>query len=145
MGMLSVICNDIDTVPLGTLPAGTYTITYLLDGGFGLPTCSPAFVPFDTLVTTFTVALPTGMDELQAGNFSLMPNPASGGKFTIGRPKHTEGDVLLLYAADGRLAQRIELHSEKETISVSLAQGLYFAGLESNGHIGALKKIVITQ
>lgn len=144
MGMLSVICNDIDTVSLGLLAPGTYIARCILSGGYGIPNCSPAFLPFDTLQVSFTVTLPTDVPDRDFGRFTVSPNPASGGNITIERPSAGEQDVMVLYTADGRLLQRTMLTRQKESISLSVAPGLYFVSIERNGTTAAMQKLIVT-
>lgn len=77
VGMLAYICNHIDTIPLGTLAAGTYVASFQLDHGAGPVPCTPGIVPGPSSTLTFTVGVVTSLPDLQ-GNSNLLeiyPNP----------------------------------------------------------------------
>lgn len=90
--------------------------------------------------------LTTGSPELAADNpvFQIAPNPASGGMFTVTSSAREDGDVFVLYTADGRPVHRQLLQQDAEQVQLRVAAGLYFAGMERNGVRSRLQKLLIT-
>jgi hypothetical protein len=77
--------------------------------------------------------------------FSVAPNPASGGAFTVSCNPREQDDVFVLYTADGRLVHRQVLQQDKEQVRLQVAEGLYFAGIERNGTKSRMQKLLITR
>ncbi len=76
LGMLSVMCNSIDTFDLGYLPVGPHVFKYTLSSGLGGPPCSPGFIPDDYDSVNFAVILPSGITEQNNFvNVTIFPNP----------------------------------------------------------------------
>lgn len=76
IGMLTVICNAVDTFNLGMLPAGSHIFDMTLTSGSGGPPCTPGIVPDDIRNTTFTVTPATGIISAQNSKTSMIyPNP----------------------------------------------------------------------
>lgn len=70
-GMLSMICNRTDTINLGTLATGVYSLDVNIATG-----CGP-FVPVDSSLSNgFTVSVFSGIDFMEKqNNFKIYPNP----------------------------------------------------------------------
>lgn len=67
LGPLAYICTSIDTIPLGQLSVGTYSLIHTINASGATAT--------DSL--SFTVTIPTGMGDLNANSFTIYPNPAT--------------------------------------------------------------------
>jgi hypothetical protein len=144
-GMLTAICNDVDTVQLGVLAAGTYTVNVSLSAGFGtFPNCSPPIVPNDNIQTTLTVLTPTGIATPARPVFSLAPNPSSG-EFIITDEFIQQDDELLMYSVDGRLVKRFSLQTSRTVINATLSSGIYFVVLRHGDLQSEPQKLIISQ
>ena len=62
-GMLTYICDVSDTLNLGILPFGTYTVDLTLSSGAAPIPCTPGIVPDDNDSTSFNVIAPTAVAE----------------------------------------------------------------------------------
>lgn len=145
MGLLTTICNDIDTVVLGTLAAGGYMIDISLSAGFGtFPNCSPPIVPNDNAQLQIQITSPTGIPSLELPIFSLSPNP-SAGELVLRNERFVQGDELLLYSTDGRLAKRYALQDARTELTLDLASGMYFAVLKRGELLSAPQKLMLNR
>lgn len=78
MGMISTICNDVDTLIIPPLAAGNYTMYFTLDAGYGPPgNCTAGFQPYDVDTVPLVVTLSTAIAEQSAGEIHVYPNPAT--------------------------------------------------------------------
>ena len=76
VGMLTAMCNTIDTFNLGMLPAGSHLFDMTLTSGSGGPPCTPGIIPDDQRNITFTVTLATGVaNHNLLNNITIFPNP----------------------------------------------------------------------
>jgi hypothetical protein len=132
MGNAMFICNDVDTVTFGPLPAGSYTYISTLDAGFGPPgNCSPGFLPYDRDTVPFTVTLSTDVPEAQAPVLSVYPNPAaecvsvsmSSGILLKVELLNWGGEII---AVEGPCAGACEIQVD------ALAAGMYFCRVTDN-------------
>lgn len=78
LGMLTYICNNVDSFYIGYLPAGNYQLTFSLDAGYGPVPCTPGIVAGPTDTVTFTVQTFTGITENESKRLLISPNPTSG-------------------------------------------------------------------
>lgn len=145
MGMLSMICNDVDTLAVGQLAMGTYTVIFTQSSGFGIPNCSPGFAPDDTDTITFNV----GPLDVPAADpfarFTVSPNPSADGNLVLKNLPVNASQELQLYTVDGRLASTQALAPGQETVSLDVPAGLYLLRIRSGAILSAPKKIVITR
>lgn len=92
LGPLAYICTSIDTIPIGQLAAGSYSVLYNLSVNGQTVT--------DSL--SFTVIHPTGMHELNGQIITLYPNPASDYIKIMVNEEQIPNDITLI-DQNGRL------------------------------------------
>lgn len=134
MGNAMFICNDVDTVTFGPLPAGSYTYISTLDAGFGPPgNCSPGFLPYDRDTVPFTVTLSTDIPETQQATFSVYPNPASN-VMNVNMAGSVLAKVELLNVL-GETVAEVKTQTQQHQFSLEgLAPGVYFCrATDANG------------
>ena len=147
VGMLSAICNTVDTFNLGMLPAGLNTFSMTLSSGFGGPPCSPGIIPDDNGNTTFTVTTATGIIDMQnSKNISLYPNPLhTNATIKIDPAVKLTNAELRITDVMGRVVKIIrsiqtnEFTFEREKLS----DGVYFYQLIQDNEMIAKGKLVI--
>jgi hypothetical protein len=145
MGMLTTICNDIDTVVLGNLAAGVYMVDISLSAGFGtFPNCTPPIVPNDNAQLQIQITTATGIPSLELPIFSLSPNP-SAGELVLCNQRFVQGDELLLYATDGRLTKRYVLQDIRTELTLDLASGMYFVVIKRGELFSAPQKLILNR
>lgn len=140
-GMLPAICSGIDTLYLGQLSAGTYSVnTYLFVGsGFGGP-CS-AFNPADTsLNNTFTVGNPVGLKTY----YTLPCNSVNmvNGQLTKANGEICNFNLIQLFDLYGRNLGSFTQLSELESFNSSQPAGMYVVRFYKNGGILGEVKLV---
>lgn len=131
LGLLTVICIDIDTLVINPLPAGQYNFTYVLSSGYGPPgECTPGFIPDDSQTVSFFVSPPLSTNNHAAGIISAFPNPAKD-FCTVQFEPLRAGHTLNVYDAYGRTiwSQPILNTSSVQLNTGALAAGLYFLQL----------------
>lgn len=139
MGMLATICTDMDTIKLNPQPAGNYTLYYTLDAGYGLPTCTPGFQPYDYDTVYFTVSQATGMDDPEKNSISVYPNPAQEILFVNVKEK---GEMEMLDEL-GKDICKMNLSPGENSIPLkTLPDGIYFIIVHQGD--GTVKKEKIT-
>ncbi len=91
----------------------------------------------------------TGTEEVATGSaLEAFPNPVAGGEvtFAFGAGADTGGLQLVLYNALGEraLVRSLSTATGRAVVPVnSLANGVWFAALEQNGHMVATKRLVV--
>jgi hypothetical protein len=138
VGMLSMICNEVDTFNLGMLPAGAHVFNMTLSSGMGGPPCSPGFAPDDSRNSTFTVTTATGISHLQNDPdvISLFPNPVSTtAVIKITDRIRLENAELKIMDVTGRVIQTVSSISNNEIPldREQLSAGVYFYELTEAG------------
>jgi hypothetical protein len=144
MGMLSAICNTVDTFNLGTLPAGPHVFQLTLSSGFGGPPCSPGIVPDDTETLTFNVTSAVGIqEEVMNSLISVFPNPFSSETTIKLNSKITSANAAM-YDVLGKCVRNISFSGNAVKVErLDLKAGIYFIQLSSEGDILETKKIII--
>lgn len=120
MGLLTAICNAIDTIALGTYDQGTYQVAYYFSTGI-----EGTAEYTDTAYTEFTVegvnrTLPTEHTEEMV---QLFPNP--GSEFLM---VETEArGAFAIFNVEGRMVEDFRLNQSPFRLNISeLESGLYF-------------------
>jgi hypothetical protein len=133
LGALTVICTHTDTFPLGILPAGNYNFTFTLDEGFGGPPCTPGIVPGPNDTYSFTVSLPTSMEEQDENAFTMYPNPANSELRIQNAELRIKG--IDIYSAFGKkLSSQQPTASSQEQVVIDVSAfptGIYFVQLKT--------------
>ena len=73
-GMLSALCDDVDTFHLAPLDPGIYSYKHTMTSGFGMPDCTPGVVPDDVDSISFEVISLSG-DDLVNNKISINDYP----------------------------------------------------------------------
>ena len=138
LGMLSAICNHIDTFNLGMLPAGPHVFDMTLTSGFGGPGCTAGIVPDDNRNTTFTVTTATGISHLQSDEnlVSLFPNPVTTtATIRISNRAKLQNAELKIMDVTGRTVRTIPNIQSNEipVTKEDLPSGVYFYQLTEAG------------
>lgn len=141
LGMLSVICYDMDTFIIPPLAPGNYILTFHLESG-QLPSCTPGIVPGPTDTVLFTVAVATGINESgEPTSFSITPNPFRGNLMVRINPSLLNGKCILeLINISGKTLKQFTLTETNSKIQVDLPSGIYFCRVNRSAE---LKKIII--
>ncbi len=142
LGMLSAICNNIDTFNLGMLPAGSHVFSMTLTSGFGGAGCTAGIIPDDNRNTTFTVSNSVGINDPNTLNpISVSPNP-SNGNFIIICPN--QNSKLNIYNILGEIIYTQELKSNKSEINISNQnKGIYFYQMMNAEKVVGNGKLVV--
>ncbi len=147
IGMLSAICNAVDTFNLGMLPAGSHVFDMTLTSGSGGPPCTPGIVPDDQRNTTFTVTLATGISTHNLSqNITIFPNPISTtGTIQINETLKVKNAEMKIVDVMGRVVKTISsIQSNEFTFDRDkLSDGIYFYQLVQDSTIISNGKLVI--
>ncbi|PBQ31234.1 hypothetical protein CNR22_05460 [Sphingobacteriaceae bacterium] len=127
-GMLPATQDFVDTLTLGQLAAGSYTLKHKAYMSSGQQVCHPT--DSNVVSLNLVVATTTGLQEIKKKPVLIFPNPASDKVFlqNSGFLKAT------MYSADGRVVKTLELpqKTEIEIEIEDLAPGLYFICVSGN-------------
>lgn len=146
LGMLSAICNNIDTFALGYLPAGSHLFNMTLTSGFGGPGCTAGIVPDDNGNITFTVTAATGISDYNASDLQFYPNPVhSSATVKINPLLKVNNAELRIVDVMGRTVKLIGdiQANEFEIQRDELPSGVYFYQLGQNNSILTKGKFII--
>ncbi len=126
LGMLTFICNNVDTFILGQLPSGTYTFHLLENAGSGPEPCTPGIVPGTTDSITFSVAEVTGVYEQEDQLLSVFSANQQSLEFRF--PERFNGHELsvTIYSIQGSVLKRAKGIAAQLSVDVSkLVPGPY--------------------
>lgn len=129
MGTFTAFCTDIDTVIIPPLPAGQYTLHFMLTTG-STSGCIFGILPLVFDSTHFTVSPATGLNEInQHNSIQIIPNP-SDGKFVL---KHNmvESSLIAIFSIDGRIIQSFNTIGKEPEINNSLPPGIYMLSMQN--------------
>ena len=147
VGMLTAICNTVDTFNLGMLPAGSHLFDMTLTSGSGGPPCTPGVVPDDQRNTTFTVTLATGIaNNTLSNNISIFPNPINTtATIQIKETLKVKNAEMKIVDVMGRTVKTISsIQSNEFTFDRDkLSDGIYFYQLIQDGAVLSNGKLVI--
>jgi hypothetical protein len=143
LGMLTVICDESDTINLGILASGVYSVDLSLYTGFGMTPCTIDSIADATDNSTFTVSPATSALEV-ALDFKIVPNPAASRIiFMTKNPQEFSEEPIRLFGSNGqRLIEK--KFFEHCSLDVSdLCSGLYYIQIGGKNHTVLSRKIVI--
>ncbi len=147
LGMLTAMCNTIDTFNLGMLPAGPHLFDLTLTSGSGGPPCTPGIVPDDQRNTTFTVTLATGIsNHNQSSNINIFPNPIhTTATIQINEQLKFKNAEMKIMDVTGRVVKTISAiqNNEFSFDRDKLSDGIYFYQLIQDGSVISNGKLVI--
>lgn len=98
----------------------------------------------NTATVSITVSTCTGIDKV-AGNASYLnvyPNP-NNGEFTVYTSGANAGVSIEIYNSVGQLVYSELIVSDKQTLNLNIASGIYFAKLKDNNHVLAVQKVLV--
>ena len=146
MGLLTVICNHVDTFDLGQLPAGIYTFYFQVDAGYLPSPCTPGIVPGPNDSVTFVVSPAVGVPEYIPGDaVSVFPNPFNNQFQLNGIEESAYPLQMEIFSADGKRVKNISVSDNKVSVSVDeLPAAVYQVRVRKNNGeqlvIPAMKK-----
>jgi hypothetical protein len=131
MGAAMFICNDVDTLVIPPVMAGTYTLYFTLSSGYGIPNCTPGFQADDEDTLTFQVSTVLDVPTLPEVSARIFPVPASDNlsiQISAGVIEQVE-----IVSVIGETVLTIAPNQSTSTISTeSLQNGMYFCRLIDN-------------
>ena len=131
-GMLTYICDVSDTLNLGILPFGTYTVDLTLSSGAAPIPCTPGIVPDDNDSTSFNVIAPTAVAE-NGIQFRFSPNPVKEMlTFSGNELKRLIGEQVVVYDLNGSKVKAEPLDADCTMDVSELSPGLYFVKVGSS-------------
>ncbi|MBN8701892.1 MAG: T9SS type A sorting domain-containing protein [Bacteroidetes bacterium] len=150
VGMLTVICHSTDTVSLGFLAPGNYSLNYFINttDPFTDPTtCN--ILHSDSISKSFVVAAggPSAIDNINPlfGTLQAFPNPTTGLlAFDPNMLRSENGFLFTLYNVRGELVTSLAIDKNHPKLDIStVGSGVYYYRLESGSNVGAFQKIVV--
>jgi hypothetical protein len=138
-GFLTVVGDVKDTVNIGSLPSGTYTLYYTVF----LSNTSPVCNPIDTVFNSHTFQIgPTSINELEAINkIQISPNPAKD-KFIIKGDENIELMKLAVINMVGEIIhEKRNLNTNQEISIPELPAGIYFIEISTANRSKIIKLI----
>ena len=140
-GMLTVICPRTDTILLGNIDGGTYTLKYYLHHAY-------YNFPKDSANITFTISPMVGNEDITSKDFfTVYPNPIKDQLNILVDESNGNGNIQInLYSCLGELISRFDQKLASGMIHLnitSIPDGIYFIMLTSKDSILGLKKISI--
>ena len=147
-GMLTYICNTVDTFNLGYLPVGNHEFRMVLTSGSGGPPCTPGIVVDDIDTTYFTVTPIAGVNslELKKQDVLVYPNPfVDKAKIIINSKIKLRNPEIRLIDI---LGNTFKIYNNLQTNEVivsreNLVNGLYFYQLIENGKVISTGRFII--
>lgn len=119
MGMLTAICNTMDTIPFGPLAAGSYTLIFYLMNDQNAQV-------WDSDTMAFVVSATVGREEVQKQKLSIYPNPSATGLFVVNSEAEWQKMNPALYNILGEKLNASRLFETKDRIDLTTApDGIY--------------------
>lgn len=139
-GLLTVICNTIDTFKINPLPPGNYNFDFSLTSGAGAMPCTPGIVPDDSTEFSFTVdtSETAHVNTIAFSNFHYYPNPIDD---QVNLPTVPNGTKFSIIDLTGQTIQTGFVEHQTITGLATLSTGLYFLKLNFES-IEITKRIV---
>lgn len=148
LGILTYICNTMDTFNLGNLPAGNHKFKLSLSSGAAPSPCTPGIVTDDTDSTSFIVSAVTGISKYGSDDASVLiyPNPIGReATIKINRNLSLENTAIQITDLLGRTVKDF-IKPQKHEMKLStdlLEKGIYFYQLIYKGSVLAGGKVLI--
>ena len=143
LGMLTVICDESDTINLGILASGVYAVDLSLYTGFGMTPCTVDSIADATDNSSFTVSPTTSALELKL-DFKIVPNPAVNRViFMTKSPQEFLEEPVRLFGSNGQLLIEKKFPEHCSLDVSGLCSGLYYIQIGGNNHTVLSRKIVI--
>lgn len=148
VGMLTVICNTVDTFNLGYLSGGNHKFRVVLSSGAAPPPCTPGIIIDDMDSTSFVVAVATGINDSNRDNkyISIYPNPVTDKAIiVVNSDMSIETAELKILDVFGRT---VKLYNHFQTNEIILSRdnmdrGIYFYQVINKGSIIGSGKVIV--
>jgi hypothetical protein len=136
MGMAMFMCYDVDTVVIPPLMAGTYTLTWTLDAGFGPQgNCTPGFQSYDNDTLIFQVQTVLDIPTLPKVSAGIFPNPASD-NLSVQISAGVIEQLQMVNVMGESVLSAAPMQARSEISTESLPNGIYFCRIiDSEGRI----------
>ncbi len=142
IGMLTALCDEVDTFHLSPLSPGLYSYIHTMNSGFGMPDCTPGVAPNDIDSITFQVTSVSSLKESLNNNVvAIHPNPSKG-SFNI-VCNNIIPAKLFIYDLNGKLIHQQELEFGENNINVIFSSGIYLGKIFGKDEFRLTKKIII--
>ena len=142
IGMLTALCDEVDTFHLSPLNPGLYSYTHTMNSGFGMPDCTPGVQPNDIDSITFQVSSVSSSKEIFNNSLvKIHPNPSKG-SFNIVCNNITTAK-LFIYDLNGKLIHQQELEFGENNINVIFSSGIYLGKIFSSDGFRLTNKIIV--
>lgn len=126
MGMAMFVCNDVDTVVIPPVTAGTYMLTWTLDAGYGNPgNCTPGFQPYDYDTLIFQVTTVLDVPTTPEVSARIFPNPAAD-KLSVQISGGIIEQIQIVNVIGEEVISVAPMQSISEISTESLESGMYF-------------------
>ncbi len=134
-GMLTMICNRTDTINLGTLAAGMYSLNVNIASG-----CGPYIAIDSALSNGFVVSVFSEIGGVEKENkFSLFPNPSNNSIVNL-QSNSTHSYSIICYNSLGQQAFGMSNLTGNQAISLPKENGIYFIKIiDAQNQISVLK------
>ncbi len=143
-GQINVGDHLLDTIDIGVLPAGSYSIALRLHytSASSDSNCLDGSAYYDSTSLSLFVSAINTIIESNTPALSLSPNPAST-QLTISISEEHSGSSLTLTDLAGRVALKSEITNPKSEINIAeLPGGIYLATLTTPNGQRAVRKVV---
>lgn len=142
IGMLTALCDEVDTFHLSPLNPGLYSYTHTMNSGFGMPDCTPGVQPNDIDSITFQVSSVSSSKEIFNNSLvKIHPNPSKGSFNII--CKNIITAKLFIYDLNGKLIHQQELEFGENNINVIFSSGIYLGKIFSSDGFRLTNKIIV--
>ena len=134
-GMLTMVCSRTDTINIGTLAAGMYSLNVNIASG-----CGP-YTPVDSALSNgFTVSVFSGVDAIEKkSSFMLFPNPTNNSIVNL-QSNSTNPYSIICFNSLGQEALGMSNLTGNQTINLPKENGLYFIKItDHQNQISVLK------
>lgn len=148
VGILTYICNTVDTFNLGYLPTGSHKFRLVLSSGAAPPPCTPGIIADDVDSISFVVSMATGISDYRQIDKAVIiyPNPiANSATIRINSNLPAEELEFKLIDIFGRSVREFtDIRTNEIILSRdNLDRGLYFYQLINDESIIAVGKVVV--
>lgn len=134
-GLLTAICNTVDTFKINPMPAGNYDFNLSLTSGSAPAPCTAGIAADDDSTFSFIVESsgPSGLGDPTTSNFILYPNPV---RYQINLPSILGGTAYTIIGISGQVVKSGQVNNQMIDGLRTMSPGLYLLKLETlNGTI----------
>jgi hypothetical protein len=132
LGMLTIICDVVDTFKINPLTAGNYSFNLTLTSGAGPAPCTPGIIADDDSTFNFTVIDVSGVTDLSSSRLTSYPNPVQN---HINLPLVTDGAAYKLITVSGQVVKAGLVEGKRINDLERLPPGMYFLRIETSTEV----------